>query len=84
MTQSQYLYFLVVSLGSKNFQVIDNNSGKWYLYFPPKTYVMEEKILYTSLNFIAEIGGYIGLIRNIFWITLLIIGYLMKILRNGN
>ena len=45
---------------------------------------MEEKILYTSLNFIAEIGGYIGLIRNIFWITLLIIGYLMKIFRNGN
>ena len=45
---------------------------------------MEEKILYTSLNFIAEIGGYIGLIRNIFWITLLIIGYLMNIFRNGN
>ena len=45
---------------------------------------MEEKILYTSLNFIAEIGGYIGLIRNIFWITLLMIGYLMKIFRNGN
>ena len=45
---------------------------------------MEEKILYTSLNFIAEIGGYVGLIRNVFWITLLMAGYVMKLFWNRN
>ena len=45
---------------------------------------MEEKILYTSLNLIAEIGGYVGLIRNVFWITLLIVGYVVKLLQNRN
>ena len=75
---------LKVSLG-------DKDSPKYYkyngtmkginleLYFPTRVLLTEEKYLYTLHNLIAEIGGLIGLVRNIFWIVLLLLGYVIKI-----
>ena len=49
------------------------------LYFPPRVLLTEEKLLYTIENLIAEIGGLIGLVRNMFWIVMLLLGYLLNI-----
>ena len=69
---------LTVSLGDKDKpDMYDGiNLG---LYFPPRVLLTEEKYLYTFHNLVAEIGGLIGLVRNMFWIVMLLLGYLLKI-----
>ena len=75
---------LKVSLGDKNTPKYYKYNGTMKginleLYFPTRVLLTEEKYLYTLHNLIAEIGGLIGLVRNIFWIVLLLLGYLLKI-----
>ena len=81
-----------INLKIVNYQSLgDKDSPKYYkyngtmkginleLYFPTRVLLTEEKYLYTLHNLIAEIGGLIGLVRNMFWIVMLLLGYLLKI-----
>ena len=69
---------LKVSLGDKDSP--KNSKGiNLELYFPPRVLLTEEKYYYTFHNLVAEIGGLIGLVRNIFWIVMLLLGYLLKV-----
>ena len=55
---------LIVDLGAKEVITLDNNktSALFHLYFPQKMLVIKENYLYTVLNLLAEIGGYMGLL----------------------
>ena len=55
-------HFLTVSLGAKNYQNTSSTHGILYLYYAPRVTQSEERLLYTLLNLVAEIGGYVGLI----------------------
>ena len=68
---------LKVSLGDKDYPVY--NRINLELYFPPRVLLTEEKYLYTFHNLVAEVGGLIGLVRNIFWIVMLLLGYLLNV-----
>ena len=69
---------LKVSLGAKDHPTYPSTINL-ELYFPSKVLLTEEKYLYTFHNLIAETGGLIGLVRNMFWIVMLLLGYLLKI-----
>ena len=61
--------------GSKNLKIDESSEiSIWYLYFSSKTQFTEELALYTSLSLIAEIGGYVGLVKNAFWFFTLLFG----------
>ena len=55
---------LIVDLGAKEMITLDNNktSAVFHFYFPQKMLVIKENYLYTVLNLLAEIGGYMGLL----------------------
>ena len=55
---------LIVDLGAKEMIKLDNNktSAVFHFYFPQKMLVIKENYLYTVLNLLAEIGGYMGLL----------------------
>ena len=54
---------LIVDLGAKETITLDNQtSANFHMYFPQKMLVIKENYLYTVLNLLAEIGGYMGLL----------------------
>ena len=49
-------------LGGKTFVRWDSsNYSSWTMYFPKETMKSEQLELYTSLNLLADIGGYVGI-----------------------
>ena len=69
---------LKISLGDKD-NARSSIGVNLELYFPSRVLLTEEKYLYTFDNMVAEIGGHIGLVRNIFWFVMLLLGYVLKI-----
>ena len=67
---------LIVTLGKSNYKLDPslNNTSKWNMYFASKTQLVGEHQLYPALSLIAEIGGYTGLVRNVFWFMSLFFG----------
>ena len=67
---------LIVTLGKSNYKYDPslNNTSKWNMYFASKTQLVGEHQLYPALSLIAEIGGYTGLVRNLFWFLSLFFG----------
>ena len=70
---------LMVTLGKSNYKLDPslNNTSKWNMYFASKTQIVGEHQLYPALSLIAEIGGYTGLVRNVFWFLSLFFGVYM-------
>ena len=52
----------------------------WRIYFPSRILLTEEKYLYNFENLLAEIGGFLGLVRNIFWIVMFFLGYVLHVI----
>ena len=74
---------LKITLGKANYRPPKNNQTSWILYFDSKTQLIEEHDLYPVLTLIAEIGGYTGLVRNIYWFMSLVFGvYFIAFTRN--
>ena len=69
---------LKISLGDKDYST-PYSGINLELHFPAKILLTEEKYLYNFINLVAEIGGLIGLVRNMFWIVMLLLGYLSTI-----
>ena len=65
---------LTITLGKANYRPPRNNETTWILYFPSKTQLVEEHALYPFLSLIGEIGGYTGLVRNIYWFLSMVFG----------
>ena len=54
---------LIIDLGAKEISKLqDKQSAVLHLYYPQKMLVNKEHFLYTLLNLLAEIGGYMGLL----------------------
>ena len=69
---------LGISLGNISLRKKTFSKKKYELkiFFPPRILLTVEKNLYEFENLIAEIGGLLGLVRNIFWIIMLFLGLL--------
>ena len=72
---------LGISLGANSYSRLlnDNTIGKLVIGFPSRILITEEKYLFTFQNLVAEIGGLLGLIRNIFWIVMLFFSYAIMV-----
>ena len=69
---------LKISLGDKDY-AFPYSGINLELHFPARILLTEEKYLYNFINLVAEIGGLIGLVRTMFWIVMLLLGYLSTI-----
>ena len=67
------IYLENISLRKKTFSKKDYELK---IFFPPRILLTEEKNLYEFENLLSEIGGLLGLVRNIFWIAMLFFGML--------
>ena len=65
------IYLENISLRKKTFSKKDYELK---IFFPPRILLTEEKNLYEFENLLSEIGGLLGLVRNIFWIAMLFLG----------
>ena len=62
------------------FQETNFEERVWKIYFPSRILLTEEKYLYYFENLLAEIGGFLGLVRNIFWIVMFFLGYVLHVI----
>ena len=54
---------LFINVGGKNLRSEkDQEYGELYLYFAPKVVISQEHYLYDFVTFMAEVGGYVGLL----------------------